>query len=487
MKKLILLAFISFLIFIKVQDLNANGLRLINEINDISINKSQKTLEISGWGFIHNAQNFYNSTTHSYTITLKSKNDTITINGINTNISHTNTMYYIGSGYCRDNQFNLDATVCNNYYNNIGFKFSIPLSRFKMDEDYVASITVHAKTAKISKSTEVYFSNNDILKLSDGHNHYLVETRLYDTGVLVLNSNVFARETAGKNGKIIQNNLYCTTNRNTYFKPDSRFRRIANKRLINNTTYYQVKGKFDGCHKSLAVVAEGNILSSMWIASNFIEHIGEPLTIKTRQINNPPIIKVGVHPIIYVGDKINIMDLVSAYDEEDGNISHKIKVESNNFIDSPGNYQIQFSVTDSFGASSFANKNITVLRHNYPPVIHAEDRKIRQFSQFNPYDGVSAFDQDSSDITSRLKYTGEVDTNEVGQYNICYTVIDKYNLSNSKCVNIEVERANTKYRLISIKKPFYQENIPKIWESKYNFLKEELVNEIIYKELRINK
>ena len=487
MKKIILLIFITILIAIKCRDISANSFRVINEINDISINKSQKTLEISGWAFIHNAQNYYNSNTHSYTITLKSKNDSITISGNNTNISHTNTMYYIGSPYCRDNQFNVDAKVCNNYYNNIGFKFSIPLSRFKMEEDYVASITVHAKTAKLSRSTEVFFSNNDILKLVDGHDHYLVDSRLYDTGVLVLNTNVFVRQTAGSNGKIIQNNLYCTSNRNTYYKANSKFRRIINKRLINNTTYYQLNGKFDGCHNGLGVVSEGNLISPMWIASNFIEHIGEPLTIKTRQINNPPTITIGTHPKVYVGEKVNIMELVTAYDIEDGNISNKIKVVSNNYEDKAGNYQVKFSVTDSFGSTAYANKNITVLRVNYPPIINAEDKKISQFSKFNPYEEVSSFDQDSTDISNRLNYTGNVNTSEIGTYKICYSVTDKYNLSNSKCISVEVIRAKTKYRLISKNNLFYRENIPKIWENKYHFLEEELDNDIIYKEISIIK
>ncbi len=474
--------------FLKLNTLevSANEFRLINEINNVSINKSTKSIEVNGWGFIHNAQNYRNSSTHSYELELKSKTDSIKITGLQTPISHTETMFLIGSPYCRDNQLGLSARICNNYYNNIGFKFSIPLSKFKMNQTYTAKLTVFAKSSNTSKTVPVYFPNKNTITLKDDHKEYVLDSKLHNMKVKVLNSSVFARSNTNKNNRITSKSLNCK-NRYLQFKQNSTYNNIFNKQVSNNTTYYELSGAEDICFNGWPLIKEGSTVKPVWIASTFIEHLGEALTIKTKEVNNPPTITIKNHPTIYVGETVNLMEGVSAYDIEDGDLTHKVKIVENTYKDYPGSYNIKYEVIDSFNAKTHAYKRVTVLRRNYPPVIVASDISIMQYANFNPLAHVSAYDQDNTDITNRIELLNNIDTSIIKVQKQCYKVRDRYNLEASKCINVTIEKNPSNFRFIQKSNVFYKESIPLVWQEKMNTLYSEIDNKVIYDSLIIEK
>lgn len=487
MKKIVMFVFITLLIILKYQVVNAADLRLVNEINDVSINKSQSTLEIKGWGFIQDAQNYYGPKTHSYTLTLKSNQKVLKVEGTPIAIDHTETMNLMGVRYCTDSEINKSVTFCNNYYKNIGFTFSVPLSKLDMNENYVVSLTVHAKNANLSRTQDVYFPNKEALSLKNGKDNYVIDSKLHNINVKILDDFVYARKEIGHSTMIHQSKKECNYNSNLYFEKNTKFMNVFNKQIFNNTTYYQVSGTETICRNNRIRIKEGNDLNPVWIASTFIEHIGEALTIKTRQVNEPPIIIVTHHPTLYINDKLDVFEGVSAKDFEGVDLTSEIKVVENTYQNKVGSYHIRYSVQDKYGDTSYAVKNIAVLRKNYPPVIIANDIEIEQFSPFNPIDYVKAFDQDDEDIINRVIAPPSVNTDIVKEYIQCYEVSDKYLLKSEKCIKVNVIKAQSALRFIQQKRLFYLEHIPKFWQGHESRLRDELLNDIIYDSYTLSK
>ena len=81
---------------------------------------------------------------------------------------------------------------------------------------------------------------------------------------------------------------------------------------------------------------------------------------------------------------------------------------------------------------------------NLPPTLHATSKIVEKGdSNFNIMDGVSAYDGNGIDITSRVTYNGQVDISTVGVYPVVYKVIDLNGLSASKSINITVEEGSS--------------------------------------------
>lgn len=469
-----------FLIFSVISINAASKKDLPYEINDITINKRSKTLEIRGWAFITDAQNFRDNRTHKYTLYLSASDHNLTSVAKLTNISHTETMKYNGSRWCNNSEFNKSSLVCNNTYNNIGFVFSIPLKDFKMDREYKADLKVDAIQSNRSERIPIYFPVKDRLVLKDNKNNYIVDSKLNDMSLKVIFSHVLVRDKAGKTGSILESRRNCSSSKKLHYKNNATFYNIYDKEFLNNTTYYKLSAREIGCFGSNPLIEEGNDIYPVWIASNFVDYYGQQLTVQTKYENTFPVLSISHHPVIYVDDKIDFFEGVTASDKEDGNITHKIEIYKNNFINKPGMYEVVFKVIDVDGLASYGTKNVTVLKRNYPPVINANDIEIKQYIQFNPYLNVSAFDQDMDNITSKIMTTNTIDTSSLLAQKQCYTVTDKYNLTTNKCINVSILKRESDFRFIQKDNLFYKEAIPLVWKEKLIRLKSEISNEITY-------
>ncbi|WKF72353.1 Ig-like domain-containing protein [Lactococcus lactis] len=81
---------------------------------------------------------------------------------------------------------------------------------------------------------------------------------------------------------------------------------------------------------------------------------------------------------------------------------------------------------------------------NLPPTLHATSRTVEKGdSSFNIMDGVSAYDGNGNDITSRVTYDGQVDISTAGIYPIVYKVTDLNGLSASKSINVTVQEGSS--------------------------------------------
>ena len=160
-----------------------------------------------------------------------------------------------------------------------------------------------------------------------------------------------------------------------------------------------------------------------------IEFSGTVFTEVTVFPNQKPVLSGVVDKEISVGESFNPLENVSAFDEEDGNITNQIKIEGEVDNTKEGQYELIYSVTDSASQTTTATRVITVVDEskaiNQSPMIDASDRILKVGDTFNPLEGVSAFDLEDGDLTHKIEVTSNnVDTTKAGTYEVTYKVMD---------------------------------------------------------------
>jgi hypothetical protein len=206
--------------------------------------------------------------------------------------------------------------------------------------------------------------------------------------------------------------------------------------------------------------------------------------ITTQLINTAPWFEI-IHPVIYKNDSFDYKSYIKAFDKEEGDISKNIKVLSNPYINQTGVYSLTFEVADKYGYKTTGIMTVTVLEPlNTPPTITASNKSVNQFTQFDPYKEVYAFDLEDGNITDQMSASGDVDTTRIGENIVCYHVTDSHGASSSKCIIVTVMRnLNSVTRFISNN----AKNTAKFpWQYFNNVLDRELLNKepILSKTIR---
>jgi beta-N-acetylglucosaminidase len=128
---------------------------------------------------------------------------------------------------------------------------------------------------------------------------------------------------------------------------------------------------------------------------------------------------------------------VTAFDNEDGNITSNLKVINGVNTATTGVYHVKYSVTDSDNNYVEKTINVTVIQ-NVSPIINAVDKLINQGQQINLLDGVTAFDDDLNNITDLIETIGNVNINIPGVYPVTYNVIDGKGNRTNKTITVTV-------------------------------------------------
>ena len=183
---------------------------------------------------------------------------------------------------------------------------------------------------------------------------------------------------------------------------------------------------------------------------NTVNNIVITLTVnpKMETLNAVPVI-TAEDKTLTVGDTFNPLDGVTASDKEDGDLTDKITVESND-VDTiaAGTYTVIYKVADSQGASCTKTIYVTVNPKmevlNAVPVITAEDKTISAGDTFDPLDGVTASDKEDGDITKDIEViSNNVDTSKAGTYEVTYKVTDSQEASVTKTITVTVKEKDT--------------------------------------------
>lgn len=172
---------------------------------------------------------------------------------------------------------------------------------------------------------------------------------------------------------------------------------------------------------------------------------------------------------VKVGGDFDPLAGVYAVDSTDGNITDNIEVTSNNVDTSKaGNYTVSYRVENSNGNWYEYTRKIQVSNAASDPVpvvppteeqlsgddsgensdsessssitfLGLDDATIQQGDEFDPKKDVQVIDVDGSEITNELYISGEVNTDEPGEYTIAYAVFDHFGDSHAKARTITVE------------------------------------------------
>lgn len=176
---------------------------------------------------------------------------------------------------------------------------------------------------------------------------------------------------------------------------------------------------------------------------------------KTIYVNVIP--KSNTRPIIYVdniivplGSRYNPYAMVSAYDNEDGNITGSIIVVYNHVnVYKEGTYKVGYKVTDSMGMSASCVVKVTVknyygkedINKNQDPIIYANDISVALNAKFDPLEWVAATDKEDRDITNRVMViVNDVNTSVEGNYHVTYEVIDSSGNKVNKAMMVYVKK-----------------------------------------------
>ena len=156
--------------------------------------------------------------------------------------------------------------------------------------------------------------------------------------------------------------------------------------------------------------------------------------------NTPPTIEA-VDKTIYEGEEFDPKKDVKAYDNEDGDITNKLQVVTNNVnTKQPGKYSVVYKVLDS--SNEVATKTIYVtVKENTAPEISAKDIELEENTEYDPKKDVKATDKEDGDITNNIKVKeNTVNTKTPGTYKVVYEVKDSLGKITTKEIKVTVKK-----------------------------------------------
>ncbi|MGL5675552.1 MAG: immunoglobulin-like domain-containing protein, partial [Cellulosilyticaceae bacterium] len=161
----------------------------------------------------------------------------------------------------------------------------------------------------------------------------------------------------------------------------------------------------------------------------------------TPEINTKPELRGVADITISIGEVFDKMQGVTAYDQEDGDLTDAIVVEGEVDTNVAGSYNLIYTVVDSEGLEDRATRQVAVEpKVNKAPVIAgANNVTLTVGDSFDEMAGVTAHDEEDGDLTNAIVVVGEVDTNVAGIYDLTYTVVDSEGLEARATRQVTVE------------------------------------------------
>ncbi|HBF3877526.1 TPA: DUF5011 domain-containing protein [Clostridioides difficile] len=158
--------------------------------------------------------------------------------------------------------------------------------------------------------------------------------------------------------------------------------------------------------------------------------IGETIT--------PPIIKGAGDKEILIDSKFDVLKGITAYDYKGEDLTEFIKVEGFVNINKVGMYKLIYSVMDFKGQSTIKACDVRVIDYNenlppkkpekvdeYPILkMYGEEVYITVGEKYNVMNGINVIDKEDGDLTNKITYTTNLDTDVVGDYIVSYSVRD---------------------------------------------------------------
>lgn len=162
--------------------------------------------------------------------------------------------------------------------------------------------------------------------------------------------------------------------------------------------------------------------------------------------NGLPVILISGSDSVLRGQAFDPLAGVIAVDAEDGDLSEKLLLQGRVDTDRIGHYELKYSVTDSQGQHTDLLRTVRVTQHesSRPRINGAGPKLVYTGQDFDPMAGVTAWDEEESDLTNSITVSGQVDTSKAGIYLVNYQVIDRDGHSHRRNRVVLVENLRAK-------------------------------------------
>lgn len=168
---------------------------------------------------------------------------------------------------------------------------------------------------------------------------------------------------------------------------------------------------------------EGTTISTVTTVPDTGGDSGQTTPIKVDYA--PVILALGTMKIHTHQSNVNYLAGVSARDVEDGDLINDVHVDASGVdTNTPGNYWVSYSVTDSDGHTTTAKREVVI--YNDAPALYVTHAKtsVEVGTTFNAMSGVLARNFQDGDLSGRVAVSGSVDTSKPGIYDLTYQVAD---------------------------------------------------------------
>ena len=180
--------------------------------------------------------------------------------------------------------------------------------------------------------------------------------------------------------------------------------------------------------KSYLIITDYGTIQKAWISSENVRIVNKDLlevNISNSQGTISILDKIGGSIVlnVYNGSFIPIVDKI----EQNGKLYLKVL------------YKITDNLAYGYIDSSTSNITYTLDYVNIKPVINATDKNIIINESFDPMEGVKGIDTEDGDITNQIKIvSNNVNINQLGTYEIKYSLTDSYGETTTKIIKINV-------------------------------------------------
>ncbi|MEI3612307.1 immunoglobulin-like domain-containing protein [Pseudogracilibacillus sp. SO30301A] len=152
------------------------------------------------------------------------------------------------------------------------------------------------------------------------------------------------------------------------------------------------------------------------LATVYVEEADEVAPVITIHGDNPLELEVGQE---YVEPG------ATATDDVDGDVTDSIVISGEVNTDLPGKYEVVYTVTDTAGNEAKEIRIVNVVDKTAPVITLKGDNPLElEVGQEYVEPGATATDNVDGDVTELIKISGEVNTEEPGEYEVVYTVSD---------------------------------------------------------------
>ena len=205
---------------------------------------------------------------------------------------------------------------------------------------------------------------------------------------------------------------------------------VLSSQVVGNDTWYKVP---------VSLSTYSNVYGyTLARYSNYIR-----IDLSTPIVENTQPILYADNKTIQEGDPFNPRDNVSAYDNEDGDLTNKIEVVSNKVnTNVPGTYEVVYKVVDSSNEVTTKTITVTVIENNAPEII-ANDIELQEGDSFNPKTNVTAFDHEDGDLTNKIIVKENTVKDTPGIYKVVYEVSDSKGKTTQKEIKVTIKENNS--------------------------------------------